>query len=58
MVPSMLELIFFYVLQNIIQGYNREQRNHGLKYESDCVHIGIGIKIFMNCVRFCKRSFC
>jgi hypothetical protein len=23
----------------------REQRNHGLKYESDCIIIGIGIKI-------------
>jgi hypothetical protein len=22
-----------------------EQRNHGLKYESDCVSIGIGMKI-------------
>jgi hypothetical protein len=21
-----------------------KQRNHGLKYESDCVHIGIGVK--------------
>jgi hypothetical protein len=36
----------------------REQRNDGLKYESDCVRIGIGIKIFMNHGRFCKRSFC
>ncbi len=36
---------------------NREQRNHGLKNESDCVHIGIGIKIFMNRGRFCERSF-
>ncbi len=35
----------------------REQRNHGLKYESDCIHIGIGIKIFMNRGRFCERSF-
>ncbi len=35
-----------------------EQRNHGLKYESDCVRIGIGIKMFMNHGRFCKRSFC
>ncbi len=34
-----------------------EQRNHGLKYESDCVRIGIGIKIFMNRGSFCKRSF-
>ncbi len=34
-----------------------EQRNHGLKYESDCVRIGIGIKIFMNCGRFCERLF-
>jgi hypothetical protein len=25
--------------------YQREQRNHGLKYESDCVSIGIGIEI-------------
>jgi hypothetical protein len=24
-----------------------EQRNHGLKYESDCVSIGIGIKIYV-----------
>jgi hypothetical protein len=35
----------------------REQRNHGIKYESDCVCKGIGIKIFMNCGRFCERSF-
>jgi hypothetical protein len=35
-----------------------EQRNHGLKYESDCVRIGIGIEIFMNRGSFCKRSFC
>ena len=35
----------------------REQRNHGLKYESDCIRIGIGIKIFMNCGRFCERLF-
>jgi hypothetical protein len=32
-----------------------EQRNHGFKYESDCVRIGIGIKIFMNRGRFCER---
>jgi hypothetical protein len=32
--------------------------NHGLKYESDCVRIGIGIKIFMNRGRFCERLFC
>ncbi len=37
---------------------SREQRNHGLKYESDCVRIGIGIKIFMNRGRFYERSFC
>ncbi len=36
----------------------REQRNHGLKYESDCVRIIIGIKIFMSHGRFCKRLFC
>jgi hypothetical protein len=36
----------------------REQRNHGLKYESDCVHIGIGIKIFMNHGSFYERLFC
>ncbi len=35
-----------------------EQRNYSLKYESDCVRIGIGIKRFMNRGRFCKRSFC
>jgi hypothetical protein len=35
-----------------------EQRNHGLKYESDCVRKGIGIKIFMNLGRFCERLFC
>jgi hypothetical protein len=35
----------------------REQRNHTLNYESDCVHIGIGIKIFMNRGRFFERSF-
>ncbi len=35
----------------------REQRNHDLKCESDCVRIGIGIKIFMNRGRFCERSF-
>ncbi len=27
-----------------------------LKYESDCVRIGIGIRIFMNRGRFCERS--
>ncbi len=32
------------------------QRNHCLKYESDCVCIGIGIIIFMNRERFCERS--
>ncbi len=32
-----------------------KQRNHGLKYESDCVSIGIGPN--MNCRRFCKRLF-
>ncbi len=37
----------------------REQRNHGLKCESDCVRIGLGIIIFMNHRgRFCERSFC
>jgi hypothetical protein len=35
----------------------RDQRNHCLKYESDCVGIGIGIKIFMKRGRVCKRSF-
>jgi hypothetical protein len=34
-----------------------EQRNHSLKYESYCVGIGIGVKMFMNRGRFCKRSF-
>jgi hypothetical protein len=34
-----------------------EQRNHGLKYESDCVRIGISISIFMNCGRFWERSY-
>ncbi len=37
---------------------HREQRNHDLKYESDCVRIGIGIKLFMNRGRICERSFC
>jgi hypothetical protein len=35
----------------------REQRNHGLEYESDCVCIRIGIEIFMNRGSFCKRLF-
>jgi hypothetical protein len=34
-----------------------EQRNHGLKYESDCVSIGIGIEN-MNCGRYYERLFC
>ncbi len=37
--------------------YHREQRNHGLKNESDCVRIGISIKKFMNHGRYCERSY-
>jgi hypothetical protein len=33
-----------------------EHRNHCLKFEPDYVRIGIGIKIFMKCGMFCKRS--
>ncbi len=35
----------------------REQRNHSLKYESDCVRIGIGIKIFINRGSFVRDRF-
>ncbi len=35
---------------------NREQRNHGLKYESDFVSIGIGIKIWI-VERFARDCF-
>ncbi len=37
--------------------FYREQRNHGLKNESDCVRIGISIKKIMNRGRFCERSY-
>ncbi len=48
--------IFFAAVQYVLQLCHGEQRNHCLKYESDCVRIGIGIKIFMNRGRFCERS--
>ena len=38
--------IFFVFLENFeMVKIVREQRNHGLKYESDCVRVGTGIKI-------------
>jgi hypothetical protein len=39
-----------------MNGKKLEQRNHGLKYDSDSVSIGIGIKN-MNCGRFGERLF-
>jgi hypothetical protein len=44
-------------LADVLKLCIREQRNHGLKCESDCVSIGIGVKRFMNRGKFARDSF-